>query len=237
MGDNAEREALFEQVREQTEAAEAGKAGDFGRACDSGRPSAAAAGRDQPALFQRIGELTRILHDTLRELGYDQTLEKATRALPDARDRLHYIGGLTGDAANRALAAAEAAREHLAPVRLGAAGLAAQWEKVYAGDADVAEFRDTADGTRAFFAALAPAADSADRELTEIIVAQEFQDLTGQVINRLVSLAADLERELVGLLVQASPGAPAQPGEPGAGLSGPPMPTDRRPGICRNQQQ
>jgi len=239
MGDNAELEALFEQVREQTEAAGTDKAE------DSGRPPAASGGA-QPALFQRVGELTRILHDTLRELGYDQSLEKATRALPDARDRLHYIGGLTGDAANRALAAAEAAREHLGSVRTGAAGLATQWEKVYAGEADLAEFRRTADGTRQFLATLSPAADAADRELTEIIVAQGFQDLTGQVINRLVNLAADMERELVGLLVQASPGTCAGTGagtcaqaasEPGAGLDGPTMPGDNRPGVCRNQQQ
>src|SRR5262249_5108728 len=131
-------------------------------------------------------------------------------------------------------AAAEAAREHLGSVRLGADELSAQWDKVYAGEADVPEFRRTADATREFFATLSPAADAADRELTEIIVAQEFHDLTWQAVTGLVSLAADMERELVGLLVQASPESLL---EEGAFQGGPAMPGDNRAGICRNQQQ
>ena len=52
-------------------------------------------------LFQRIGALTRMLRDNMRELGLDKEIERAAQAIPDARDRLSYIASMTEQAAER----------------------------------------------------------------------------------------------------------------------------------------
>ncbi|HQD85036.1 MAG TPA: protein phosphatase CheZ, partial [Quisquiliibacterium sp.] len=53
------------------------------------------------ALYMRLGELTRTLHEALRGLGYDRQLEEVVSTLPEARSRLSYIARLTGDAAEK----------------------------------------------------------------------------------------------------------------------------------------
>jgi chemotaxis protein CheZ len=61
-------------------------------------------------VFNEIGHMTRALHDSLRELGYDKNLQKAASDIPDARDRLNYIASMTQAAAERVLNATEAAQ-------------------------------------------------------------------------------------------------------------------------------
>ena len=73
--------------------------------------AATAAGNPEvPEVINKIGHMTRALHDSLRELGYDKNLEKAANAIPDARDRLNYIATMTQQAAERVLNATEAAQ-------------------------------------------------------------------------------------------------------------------------------
>ena len=61
-------------------------------------------------LIHRIGKLTRMLRDNMRELGLDKEIEKAAEAIPDARDRLHYVATMTEQAADRALNAIDRAQ-------------------------------------------------------------------------------------------------------------------------------
>jgi chemotaxis protein CheZ len=61
----------------------------------------------QSQAFNQLGNLTRTLHEALRELGYDRTLAKVREEIPDARDRLVYVSKLTEEAANKVLAAVE----------------------------------------------------------------------------------------------------------------------------------
>ncbi len=141
-------------------------------------------------VFQRIGVLTRRVHDALRELGYDGAINEAVKALPDARDRLAYVASLTGRAAERALTAAEAGRDIQNALAREALALAE---------------RETAESTRAFLARVAESATNTNAQFTEIMLAQDFHDLSGQVINRVVALASMLEEQLVKLLLEASP--------------------------------
>jgi chemotaxis protein CheZ len=71
---------------------------------------AGAQGAANPEVINKIGHMTRALHDSLRELGYDKNLEKAANAIPDARDRLNYIATMTQQAAERVLNATDAAQ-------------------------------------------------------------------------------------------------------------------------------
>jgi len=156
-------------------------------------------------VMSRIGRLTRTLHDALRELGYDRVLEKTAAAIPDARDRLNYVVKMTEQAAVRALNAIEAAQ----PVqeRLGkeAEGLAAHWQKLFDRQLSVEEFKTLVDRTRSYLADVPKQTDATNAQLLEIMMAQDFQDLTGQVIKKITKLAQEMEKQLVHLLVDLVP--------------------------------
>ena len=81
------------------------------------------------AIYTQIGHMTRTLHDTLRDLGYDKTLEKLADTIPDTKDRLSYIATLTEKAAERTLNATEVARPIQEKLGTGAASLSAQIQK------------------------------------------------------------------------------------------------------------
>ena len=221
-GDSDELEALFDSVAAQ-------------RVQDptaAGAAPAPAAG-DDPAehLFHRVGQLTRTLHDALRELGYDKKIAKAASSLPDARDRLAYIATLTGQAADKVLGAVEVAQAEQQEIGAGARALEARWGKLYANELGVEDFKALAGETRAYLAALPARTAATQQQLHEIMMAQDFHDLTGQVIKKVVELAGTLEASLVALLVESQ----QLEKKPDAGwLNGPAMATAGAE-VVRNQ--
>ena len=191
---------------------------------------------EQPAeissydVFQRVGELTRKLHDALRELGYDQAVESAVSALPDARARLGYIATLTGQAAERVLSAAETGKEFQSRIESGASALLAQW------DAGAAR-EETEQRTREFLAEVKQDAAKSNELLTDIILAQDFHDLTGQVLNKVVALAQSLEEQLLHLLLEATPPEQRARLVEQPGLDGPVVDATGRDDVVTNQAQ
>jgi chemotaxis protein CheZ len=190
-------------------------------------------------MFHRVGQLTRTLHDALHELGYDRKLEQAVQTMPDTRDRLTYIATLTGQAAERALSAVERAQGVQEPLGADAKRLAAEWERLYAGALSVDEFKRLAHETREHLAATPGRVEQTRAELHEIMMAQDFHDLTGQVINRVITLAQTMEAQLVKLLVDARPGDHAKEGEGGSDewLTGPAINAQERTDVVANQAQ
>ncbi|HTT10248.1 MAG TPA: protein phosphatase CheZ [Burkholderiaceae bacterium] len=183
----------------------------------SGAVSLAATGPDaaMPAqdIYHRIGNLTRVLHDALRELGYDKDLAATREHLPHARDRLAYIARVTGEAAEKVLNAVDHARTVQSELVQQATSLRMRWQAVrlYAAGQIGAHERATPAGRRlvdetcAFFAGLDGQADRTQAILTDIMLAQDFHDLTGQVIRKVVALAHDMEEQLVRLLLETTP--------------------------------
>jgi chemotaxis protein CheZ len=187
-------------------------------------------------LFDRVGRLTRNLHDALAELGYDKAMEKVVDALPDARDRLTYISNLTQDAAEKALAAVESALPVQQALSASAKDLGASWEAVFAGKTTAAQFRPLALATREFLASLPAQTEATEKKLMDIMMAQDFHDLTGQVIKKIVDLAHMVETELVELLMSAHP----EEGDPQRHeqvLGGPVIRPEGRTDIVTNQAQ
>ena len=180
-----------------------------------------------PEVFQQLGLITRQLHDTLNQLGVMPRLQEAANGLPDARSRLSYIAKKTGDAANKVLNSVDMAKaEHLNisnetrrmvqaimqdPVKAVASGAVMN----FVGDVEAATAR-------------------IDSHLTDIMMAQDFHDLTGQVVAKVVSLANDLEDSLVKLLVQAAPPEQAQRVE-SAILNGPVVNPEGRTDVVADQ--
>ncbi len=151
-----------------------------------------------PEVFQQIGSITRLLHDTLQQLGVMPKLQVAAEGLPDARSRLSYIATKTSDAANRVLNSVDHAKiEHqriATDTRALAAALVADPVRAVATGAVLNFVHDVESAT-----------SSIDRDLTDIMMAQDFHDLTGQVVAKVVALAHELEDSLVKLLVQVVP--------------------------------
>jgi chemotaxis protein CheZ len=156
-------------------------------------------------MLEGIGNLSRALHDSLRELGYDRALEEAAHAIPDVRDRLAYVATMTEQAAQRTLAATELARPLQDQLAAGAAALSEQWRQLLDRRMDVAEFRELVAGTRAYLDGVPAAAGATSAQLVEIMLAQDFQDLTGQVIKKITDIIQYVEQQLVKLLVENLP--------------------------------
>ncbi|MBL8447325.1 MAG: protein phosphatase CheZ [Zoogloeaceae bacterium] len=157
------------------------------------------------AVFTKLGHMTRQLHDTLRALGYDQALQDAADAVPDARERLVYIAKMTEQAASRVLNAADIAQPIQEQLHQGAEQLHQQWERLFAKDLTVGEFKALAEETRSFLGSVVDGSRTTRTQLLEIVMAQDFQDLTGQVIKKVLALAQQLESDLIRVLIEAMP--------------------------------
>lgn len=162
-------------------------------------------GGSEGDVFNEIGLLTRALHDNLRELGYDKDLQKAASAIPDARDRLNYIATMTQAAAERVLNATEAAQPVVDKIEAGAKNLAGEWQKLFDNKLDVNQFKQLAAQTHAYLLDVPKQTRQTSANLTEIMMAQDFQDLTGQVIKKIIDVTQNMEQQLLALLVHHAP--------------------------------
>lgn len=191
----------------------------------------------QGKVFKQVGLMARQLHDTLGALGYDKLIEKTVTAIPDARDRLAYIANLTEQAACKVLNATDIANPLQEELEEGAALLLAKWDALYENKLSVDEFKLLAAETRSYLKNAVPQRTSATREqLMEIMMAQDFQDLTGQVIKKVVSLAQDLESQLMGLLIETMPGEKRTESVQSL-LNGPVINAEGRTDVVGSQQQ
>ena len=180
-----------------------------------------------PEVFQQLGSITRLLHDTMQQLGVMPKLQTAADGLPDARSRLNYIANKTADAANKVLNSvdhAKADHAHISELtRNLAQSLVADPVRAVASGA-VMNFVQDVEQTTARI----------DGHLTDIMMAQDFHDLTGQVVAKVVTLANELEDSLVKLLVQVVPPEQREKVDPSV-LHGPVVDAAGRTDVVTNQ--
>ena len=222
-GDNDELQALFDAVAEQ--AVEPAGGGESVAAASEG------------VVYNRLGQLARQVHDALRELGLDTTLHRAAEAVPDARQRLAYVARTTEQAASRVLNATDVAAPIQAELASGADALCARWDELYAGRLSPEAFRELSADTRAFLGAVGEGARGTGAQLHEIMMAQDFQDLTGQVIKRLVELTRTLETQLLQVLIEAAPAQVLEPEQAAGLLNGPVIDPAGRSDVVQDQAQ
>ena len=232
-GDNDDLQALFDSVSGQV------GAGGIAPVPPAFPQDTLASSRDAAAaqqVFNQIGVMTRELHNTLRELGYERLLQDTARATPDARQRLDYIVKMTEQAASRVPGATEVAKPIQHALRDRSQGLAGRWDKVFANQLSSTEFKSLAAETHAFLHAVPQQVAATDAQLTEIMMAQDFQDLTGQVIKKIVDLAQEMEQKLLTILIDVMP--PEVRAETPEGLlNGPVVNAAGRTDIVQNQGQ
>jgi chemotaxis protein CheZ len=179
-------------------------------------------------MFQQLGSITRQLHDALKELGYTDKLKGTVEQLPDAQSRLSYIARLTGEAAEKVLNHVEGAKAEQALIAERGRALRDTISRVPGLARAMPELLDWTHD-------LVAHSEKTDARLTEIMMAQDFHDLTGQVISRVVQLAGTIEEQLLGLLLQAAPSG--QPGQDHAiELAGPVISAEGRTDVVTDQK-
>lgn len=225
-GDSADLQALFDSVVSQVDETAAPSAG--------GETDRAAT--PQEAVFNRIGHMARQLHDSLRELGYDKSLEETARQIPDARERLDYIVKMTEQAASRVLNATDVAKPAQDALGQAIKSLGGRWEKMFANQLSVDEFKQLAADTRVFFAAAPDKVAVTNAQLTEIIMAQDFQDLTGQVIKKMMEVINEVETQLMQVLIDHVPKGLSVPEDGESLQNGPQIKPGQSSGVSSQQE-
>ncbi len=153
-------------------------------------------------ILARIGQLTRTLRDSMHELGLDKQVQAAAEMVPDARDRLKYVATMTEQAAERALNAIELAKPMQETMSTEAKALDARWEQWYDAPVERAEVKSLLADTRGFLQQVPVHTAATNAQLLEIMLAQDFQDLTGQVIKKITDVVHLIEQQLLGVLLE-----------------------------------
>ncbi len=203
-GDSDDLESLFDSVAASSQAPAPAPAA---------VPAPAAAAGDAPAeggehadgMFERLGGIVRLLHDSLRELGYDKALTEASTQIVDAQDRLEYVASLTEQAANKVLNTLDDGMPAQEVLSKQAKDMEERWADLFAGKLSIEDFKALAGDSRAFATKVAQATEAEKARLLEIMMAQDFQDITGQLIKKVVAITKKVETELAQLLKDNAP--------------------------------
>lgn len=152
-------------------------------------------------LFDELGKLTRELHEALESFRGDSRLvELAQDEIPDARERLSYVVTQTEQATHETLNAVESSLPIAEDFASRAADLTEKWTRFRNRELSVEEFREFARELDTFFEQTGKDTEELRRLLSQVLMAQSYQDLTGQVIRRVIQLVTDLEESLVSLI-------------------------------------
>lgn len=159
----------------------------------------------QKRMYERLGGIVRMLHDSLRELGYDRSLSDVASQITDAQSRLEHIAALTEQAANKVLNTVDTSLPEQEALSASAKEMEERWTMLFEGKLGIEEFKALAGDSKQFAAAVGAATDAEKARLLDIMMAQDFQDITGQLIKKIVSITSTAERELAQLLRDNAP--------------------------------
>lgn len=187
-------------------------------------------------LLSRVGQMTRLLHDSLRGLGLDKLLERAAEDIPDARDRLDYVAKMSEKAAQRVLNATDAAIPLQESIDDQGRALAVKLAGLAESDVGIDQYRAEVANVISYLQMASANGRETKEHLIEIMMAQDFQDLTGQVIKKVTELAQHLEQQLVQLLIEYSPDQIKRPVQDGL-INGPQVNPEGKSDVVANQGQ
>ncbi len=183
----------------------------------------------------RVGAMARMLRDGMRELGLDRAIEEVADAIPDARDRLRYVANMTEQAANRVLNATEAAQPLQDGLERDAKSLDQRWQEWFDAPIELQDARELVDDTRGYLRNVPASTQATSAQLMEIMMAQDFQDLTGQVIMKMMDIIGAIETELLQVLLDTV--QPERRQEAETLLNGPQVKPEGRTDVVTDQSQ
>lgn len=152
-------------------------------------------------LFEQVGLLTRQLHDSLVDFQNDNRLsELANSEIPDAKDRLTYVIEMTDKAANRTMDAVDESLPLANRLNDNIQQVLPGWNSLMNREIELDQFKALCHKLDKILKDSEQDADKLKQLLTEILMAQDFQDLTGQMIRRVITLVQEVEVKLVKML-------------------------------------
>ena len=152
-------------------------------------------------LYQEVGKLTRELHDAISAFGMDDRISDITEHdIPDARQRLNFVITKTADAADRTLTAVEESIPICENMESQAAEILESWRQFTKREMDAEGFRKLSKEIDGFLLTQSEGFSTLKGHLNDVLMAQDFQDLTGQIIKRVINLVAEVEGNLVNLI-------------------------------------
>jgi chemotaxis protein CheZ len=153
------------------------------------------------SLYQAVGKVTRQLHDSLQDFRFDSRIDAlAQDEIPDAQQRLQYVITMTQQAADRTMSAVEDSMPRCEGLSSRAEVLQVAWKRFRNREMNADEFRDLSKQIEAFLGETRESTAKVKNNLNDVLMAQDFQDLTGQVIKRVITLVQEVEGKLVDLI-------------------------------------
>lgn len=152
-------------------------------------------------IYKEMGKLTRELHDAIMAFGMDEQLcVLAENEIPDARQRLHHVISMTDQAAHRTLNAVEESLPVCEELESRSRALHDDWLRFKNRDMDINEFKQLARRLDQFFEVNTNDAGKLRESLNNVLMAQDFQDLTSQIIKKVIKLVEEVESNLVEII-------------------------------------
>ena len=159
------------------------------------------AGTGNEDLFVEIGKLTRGLHEALANFHLDSRITNiAASEIPNARDRLNYVIERTEEAANKTMDKVEHCTSMADNILKESDDLLSEWQKLYRRELEPGDFRKLCKRIEAHLVKNKDHATDLHSSLSDVLMAQDYQDLTGQVIRQVITLVADVEDSMVNVI-------------------------------------
>ncbi len=164
-------------------------------------------------LFQELGKLTREFHEAINGFNSDDRMSAiAQDDIPDARERLKYVIEKTDEAAHKTLNAIEEVTPIVETIESQVSQLGVEWERFLKKEMNPQEFRDLSQKIKEYFFSTEENLKIIKTNVNDILMAQDFQDITGQIIKRVITLVGEVEKNLVNL-VKLGGGVPTSESE------------------------
>ncbi len=200
------------------------------------------AGQGDEDLFIEIGKLTRRLHEALTNFHLDSRItDIAASEIPNAKDRLNYVIERTEEAANKTMDKVEHCNQLADVMAKDSQELLQEWQKLYRRELNPGDFRKLCKRIETHLEKNKNTADELNTELSGVLLAQDYQDLTGQVIRQVITLVHDVEESMVNVIkmfgsierYQAAKGKTVKP----VGAEGPVVNKENRDDVVSGQDE
>ncbi|WP_296271350.1 protein phosphatase CheZ [Pseudomonas sp. UBA6323] len=157
-------------------------------------------------LYHEVGKLTRELHNAIVNFQLDPRMPHAQELsqIADATERLNYVVTMTEKAANRTMDLVEQSAPLVNDLSDEAHSLSVEWGRFMRREIGADGFRELAKRVELFLARSERDGAKLSGHLNDILLAQDYQDLTGQVIKRVTQLVTEVESNLLKLVLMAS---------------------------------
>ncbi len=155
----------------------------------------------QNNLFLEVGKLTRELHESLNNFNVDSRLADLTQKdMPDTRDRLNFVIETTEEAAHKTLGYIDETLPLATELKKTADDIEQSWHRFRMREMNAEEFRALSKEIEAYLPSVKSNTEQIHKNLSEMTLAQGFQDITGQVIRQVITLVEEVENNLVRLV-------------------------------------